>query len=37
MMSAWAEAKEIVLEQHKVDEKSNELTAIPELLKILSI
>jgi predicted transposase YbfD/YdcC len=37
MVSAWAEANEIVLGQRKVDEKSNEITAIPELLKILSI
>lgn len=37
MVSAWAEANEIVLGQRKVDEKSNEMTAIPELLKILSI
>ena len=37
MLSAWAEANELVLGQRKVDEKSNEITAIPELLKILSI
>jgi predicted transposase YbfD/YdcC len=37
MVSAWAEANELVLGQRKVDEKSNEITAIPELLKILSI
>lgn len=37
MVSAWAEANEIVLGQRKVDEKSNEITAIPELLKILAI
>ena len=37
LVSAWAEANEIVLGQRKVDEKSNEITAIPELLKILSI
>lgn len=36
-VSAWAEANEIVLGQRKVDEKSNEITAIPELLKILAI
>jgi predicted transposase YbfD/YdcC len=35
MVSAWAEENEIVLGQRKVDEKSNEITAIPELLKIL--
>ena len=37
MVSAWAEANEIVLGQRKVDEKSNEITAIPELLKVLAI
>jgi predicted transposase YbfD/YdcC len=37
MVSAWAEENEIVLGQRKVDEKSNEITAIPELLKILAI
>ena len=37
MVSAWAVENEIVLGQRKVDEKSNEITAIPELLKILSI
>lgn len=37
MVSAWAEANELVLGQRKVDDKSNEITAIPELLKILSL
>jgi predicted transposase YbfD/YdcC len=37
MVSAWAEANEIVLGQRKVDDKSNEITAIPELLKMLAI
>ena len=37
MVSAWAEANELVLGQRKVDEKSNEITAIPELLKVLSL
>jgi predicted transposase YbfD/YdcC len=37
MVSAWASENEIVLGQRKVDEKSNEMTAIPELLKMLSI
>ena len=37
MVSAWAEANELVLGQRKVNEKSNEITAIPELLKILDI
>jgi predicted transposase YbfD/YdcC len=37
MVSAWAEANHLVLGQRKVDEKSNEITAIPELLKILAI
>ena len=37
MVSAWASENEIVLGQRKVDQKSNEITAIPELLKMLSI
>lgn len=37
MVSAWASENEIVLGQRKVDEKSNEITAIPELLKMLAI
>ncbi|GAB4503273.1 MAG: ISAs1-like element ISEc26 family transposase [Anaerolineales bacterium] len=37
MISAWAADNELVLGQCKVDEKSNEITAIPELLKILAI
>jgi len=37
MVSAWAEANHLVLGQRKVEAKSNEITAIPELLKILAI
>jgi predicted transposase YbfD/YdcC len=37
MVSAWAAANEIVLGQRQVDEKSNEITAIPELLQLLTI
>jgi len=37
MVSAWATANEVVLGQRKVDEKSNEITAIPELLRLLDI
>lgn len=37
MVSAWASENQIVLGQQKVDEKSNEITAIPELLKLLDI
>ena len=37
MVSAWAEENELVLGQRKVAEKSNEITAIPELLKLLAI
>jgi predicted transposase YbfD/YdcC len=37
MVSAWAESNHLVLGQRKVDEKSNEITAIPELLQILAI
>jgi predicted transposase YbfD/YdcC len=35
MVSARAEKNNIVSGQLKVDEKSNEITAIPELLKLL--
>ena len=37
MISAWASENRIVLAQRKVDEKSNEITAIPELLKVLDL
>jgi hypothetical protein len=37
MVSAWAAKNELVLGQRKVDEKSNEITAIPELLKLLDL
>ena len=37
MVSAWASQNRLVLGQKKVDDKSNEITAIPELLKILDI
>lgn len=37
MVSGWAEENELVLGQRKVDEKSNEITAIPELLKLLAL
>lgn len=37
MVSAWACANRLVLGQVKVDEKSNEITAIPQLLKALEI
>ena len=37
MVSAWATANHISLGQMVVDEKSNEITAIPELLKILEL
>ena len=35
MVSAWAEVNNIVLGQLKVDDKSNEITVIPELLNLL--
>jgi hypothetical protein len=35
MVSAWAGVNNIVLGQKKVDVKSNEITAIPELLNVL--
>jgi len=37
MVSAWASANQLVLGQRKVDEGSNEITAIPELLAVLAI
>jgi predicted transposase YbfD/YdcC len=37
MVSAWASANRVVLGQQKVDEKSNEITAIPALLRLLEI
>jgi predicted transposase YbfD/YdcC len=37
MVSAWASANHITLGQVVVDEKSNEITAIPKLLKILEL
>jgi len=37
MVSAWATTNRLVLGQRKVDEKSNEITAIPELLQALDI
>lgn len=37
MVSAWAASDHLVLGQRKVDEKSNEITAVPQLLKQLEI
>ncbi len=37
MVSAWATANHLVLGQVKVDEKSNEITAIPKLIKVLEL
>jgi predicted transposase YbfD/YdcC len=37
MVSAWATANRLVLGQTKVDEKSNEITAIPKLLDLLDL
>ncbi len=37
MVSAFASNAKLVLAQQKVDEKSNEITAIPELLKVLEL
>lgn len=37
MVSAWATANEVVLGQRKCEEKSNEIKAIPELLKQLEL
>ena len=37
LVNAWASGNRIVLGQVKTDSKSNEITAIPELLKILEL
>ena len=37
MVSAWAQANRMVLGQVKCEEKSNEITAIPELLRLLEL
>src|SRR5207237_9791241 len=37
LVSAWASANRLVLGQLKVEEKSNEITAIPTLLRLLDI
>lgn len=37
MVSAWATQNHLVLAQRKVSEKSNEITAIPELLRCLEL
>jgi predicted transposase YbfD/YdcC len=37
LVSAWASGQHLVLGQVKVDEKSNEITAIPDLLDVLSL
>ena len=37
MVSAWAVGNRLVLGQRKVDEKSNEITAIPQLLQTLAL
>ena len=37
VVSAWASEQRLVLGQRRVDGKSNEITAIPELLKVLAL
>ena len=37
MVSAWASEAQMVLGQRKVDDKSNEMTAIPQLLDVLAL
>lgn len=37
IVSAWAEDNGLVLGQLKVDEKSNEITAVPQLLRLLEL
>lgn len=37
LVSAWASANRLVLGQVKVDEESNEITAVPKLLRLLNL
>src|SRR2546425_5786129 len=37
VVSAWAESNQLVLGQLKVSDKSNEITALPELLRVLEL
>ena len=37
IVSAWSSSHQLVLGQKKVNKKSNELTAIPELIEMLEI
>ena len=37
IVTAWSSSHQLVLGQKKVDKKSNELTAIPELIEMLEI
>lgn len=37
LVNAWSTANSVVLAQYKVDDKSNEITAIPELLSLLQV
>jgi predicted transposase YbfD/YdcC len=37
LVSAWSQANHLVLGQVKVDDKSNEITAIPKLLQVLDL
>jgi hypothetical protein len=37
MVSAWVNAHRLVLGQRKVDDKSNAITALPQLLKMLDV
>lgn len=37
LVSAWANEQKLVLAQQKVDERTNEITAIPQLIKVLEL
>lgn len=37
LVNAWSTSNSVVLGQYRVDDKSNEITAIPELLKMLQV
>ena len=37
IVSAWCQANQLVLAQEKIDSKSNEITALPKLIKLLDL
>ncbi len=37
IVSAWCEANQLVLAQEKIDSKSNAITALPKLIRLLDL